>query len=93
MHAVKLIVYGGAAVLTVDAIGQGLAIGLIMIAGTYLGKRLLDRIACSPISAAGRSRACGQRAATAACGLGRGSLVRRLRCLAHGGALEPYTLV
>lgn len=44
MHAVKLIVYGGAALLSADAIGQGLAIGLIMIAGTYLGKRILDRL-------------------------------------------------
>jgi uncharacterized membrane protein YfcA len=44
MHGVKLVVYGGAAVLTVVAIGQGLAIGLIMIAGTYLGKHILDRL-------------------------------------------------
>lgn len=43
MHAVKLIVYGGAAVLTVDAVGQGLAIGLVMFAGTWGGKHLLDR--------------------------------------------------
>jgi uncharacterized membrane protein YfcA len=44
MHAVKLVVYGGAAVLTVAAIGQGLAIGVIMIAGSYLGKHILDRM-------------------------------------------------
>jgi uncharacterized protein len=42
MLAVKLVVYGGATVLTVVAIGEGLTIGLIMIAGTYLGKHVLD---------------------------------------------------
>jgi len=44
MHAVKLVVYGGAALLTLIAIGQGLAIGLVMIVGTYVGKRVLDRL-------------------------------------------------
>ena len=44
MHAVKLVVYGGAALLTLSAIGQGLAIGLVMVTGTYLGKRVLDRL-------------------------------------------------
>jgi uncharacterized membrane protein YfcA len=37
MHAVELAVYGGATVLTVVAIGEGLAIGLIMIAGNTRG--------------------------------------------------------
>jgi uncharacterized membrane protein YfcA len=44
MHAVKLVVYGGAALLTLVAVLQGLAIGVVMIAGTYLGKRALDRL-------------------------------------------------
>jgi uncharacterized protein len=44
MHAVKLVVYGGAALLTGAAIGQGMAIGLVMIVGTYLGKSSLDRL-------------------------------------------------
>jgi uncharacterized membrane protein YfcA len=44
MHAVKLAVYGGAALLTLVAVAQGLAIGVVMIAGTYAGKRVLDRL-------------------------------------------------
>ncbi len=44
MHVVKILVYGEAAVLTPRAVGTGLAIGLVMILGTYAGKRLLDRL-------------------------------------------------
>ncbi len=44
MHAVKLVVYGGAALLTAGSVGVGLAIGVVMVLGTYLGKRLLDRV-------------------------------------------------
>jgi len=44
MHAVKLVVYGGAALLTLVAVVQGMAIGVVMIVGTYLGKRVLDRL-------------------------------------------------
>ncbi|MDP3208943.1 MAG: sulfite exporter TauE/SafE family protein [Rhodoglobus sp.] len=44
MHAVKLSVYGGAALLTLRSVGAGLALGLVMVAGTFTGKRLLDRI-------------------------------------------------
>jgi uncharacterized membrane protein YfcA len=44
MHAVKLVVYGGAALLTPGAVGTGLAIGVVMVLGTYLGKLLLDRV-------------------------------------------------
>ena len=44
MHAVKLGVYGGYALLTPTAVTTGALIGLVMIAGTYLGKRLVDRL-------------------------------------------------
>jgi uncharacterized protein len=44
MHAVKLGVYGGYALLTPAALATGALIGLVMIAGTYLGKRFVDRL-------------------------------------------------
>jgi uncharacterized membrane protein YfcA len=44
MHAVKLGAYGGYALLTPAALATGALIGLVMIAGTYLGKRLVDRL-------------------------------------------------
>lgn len=44
MHGVKVVVYGRAALLTASTIGVGLLIGGVMVAGTYLGKRLLDRL-------------------------------------------------
>jgi len=44
MHVTKLAAYQGAAVLTLPAVGVGLALGPIMIAGSYAGKRILDRM-------------------------------------------------
>ena len=44
LHAVKLGVYGGYALLTPTAVATGALIGLVMIAGSYLGKRLVDRL-------------------------------------------------
>ena len=44
MHAVKLAVYGGAALLTAQAVANGLAIRVLTVLGTYLGTRLLDRL-------------------------------------------------
>lgn len=43
MHVMKLGVYGGYALVSATSLVYGLAIGLVMIAGTLLGKRLLDR--------------------------------------------------
>jgi hypothetical protein len=44
MHVVKLAAYQHAAVLSVPAIVVGLALGPIMIAGSYAGKRVVDRL-------------------------------------------------
>lgn len=44
MHMVKLAVYGGAAILTAQAVTTGLGIGGVMVLGTYVGKRLLERV-------------------------------------------------
>ena len=44
MHLVKVVVYGGYAVLSSQAVMTGLAIGAVMILGSYLGKRLLARV-------------------------------------------------
>ncbi len=44
MHVVKLGVYGGYALLGAGSVGTGLAIGAVMILGSYLGKRLLDHV-------------------------------------------------
>src|SRR4029077_21089186 len=44
MHVTKLGAYTGMAILTVRAVLAGLALGPIMIAGSYVGKRILDRL-------------------------------------------------
>lgn len=44
MHVVKLGVYGGYALLSLESVAVGLAIGGVMFAGSYLGKRLLNRV-------------------------------------------------
>lgn len=44
MHLTKLAAYREAAVLPSHAVGAGAALGPIMIAGSYLGKRILDRL-------------------------------------------------
>jgi uncharacterized membrane protein YfcA len=44
MHVTKLLVYRQAAVLPNSAIVAGLALGPVMIAGSWVGKRIVDRI-------------------------------------------------
>jgi len=44
MHVVKLGVYSGYSLLSPATVATGLASGTVMILGTYLGKRLLDRV-------------------------------------------------
>lgn len=44
MHVTKLVAYRGAAVLPLHAVAIGAALGPIMIGGSYLGKRILDRL-------------------------------------------------
>jgi hypothetical protein len=44
MHVVKLGVYGGFSLLSPGLIATGLLIGAVLIAGSYLGKRILDRV-------------------------------------------------
>jgi uncharacterized membrane protein YfcA len=44
MHVTKLAAYQGMAILTLRAVVAGLALGPIMIAGSYVGKRMLDRM-------------------------------------------------
>jgi len=44
MHVVKLIAYQGAAILTARSAAVGLALGPIMVGGSYVGKRILDRL-------------------------------------------------
>lgn len=44
MHVVKLGVYGGYALLGVQTVVAGLAIGGVMVVGSYLGKRLLSHV-------------------------------------------------
>jgi uncharacterized membrane protein YfcA len=44
MHVTKLVAYGSAAVLTAAGLVAGLAVGSIMIAGSFVGKKLLDRL-------------------------------------------------
>lgn len=44
MHVVKLVAYRQAAVLSGPAVLAGLALGPIMIAGSWIGKRILDRL-------------------------------------------------
>jgi len=42
MHVTKLVAYGGTAVLTLENTGIGLALGPIMVFGSYAGKKILD---------------------------------------------------
>ena len=44
MHVTKLVAYTGAAVLTTHAAAIGVALGPIMVAGSFVGKRVLDRL-------------------------------------------------
>ena len=44
MHAVKVVAYGRLALLDARSAGVGLAIGAAMVAGTYAGKRIADRL-------------------------------------------------
>ena len=44
MHVVKLGAYAGMAILTGRAVVAGLALGPIMIVGSYAGKRIVDRL-------------------------------------------------
>lgn len=44
MHVTKLAAYQGTAVLTPRAVAVGLALGPIMILGSYIGKRIVDRL-------------------------------------------------
>jgi uncharacterized membrane protein YfcA len=44
MHVTKLVAYREAAVLPLHAVAAGAALGPIMIGGSYLGKRILDRL-------------------------------------------------
>ena len=44
MHVTKLVAYGSTAILTTTGIVVGLALGSIMILGSFVGKKLLDRL-------------------------------------------------
>lgn len=44
MHLLKLVAYEGTAVLTPAALGTGLALGPVMVLGSFIGKRILDRL-------------------------------------------------
>jgi hypothetical protein len=44
MHVTKLAAYQGTAVLTPRGVAVGLALGPIMILGSYIGKRIVDRL-------------------------------------------------
>ena len=44
MHVTKLVAYRGAAVLPTSSIVTGLAIGPIMVLGSWLGKRIVERL-------------------------------------------------
>lgn len=44
MHVVKLVAYTGTAVLGVQAAAVGLALGPVMVLGSFLGKRIVDRL-------------------------------------------------
>lgn len=43
-HATKIAVYGTAALMTARGVGVGLLLGAVMVVGTHLGKRLVDRV-------------------------------------------------
>lgn len=44
MHVTKLVAYGSTAILTGHGIAVGLALGSIMIVGSFVGKKILDRL-------------------------------------------------
>lgn len=44
MHLAKLTAYGRSSLLTLPLVGIGLAFGLVLILGSYLGKRIVDRV-------------------------------------------------
>ncbi len=44
MHVTKLVAYGSTAILTSRSITVGLALGSIMILGSFVGKKILDRL-------------------------------------------------
>lgn len=44
MHVTKLVAYGSTAILTTTSVLVGLALGSVMILGSLVGKRLLDRL-------------------------------------------------
>lgn len=44
MHVTKLVAYGSASVLTAGSVAIGLALGPIMVAGSFSGKRIVDRL-------------------------------------------------
>lgn len=44
MHVTKLLAYGWASILGLAAVGVGLALGPIMVAGSFIGKRIVDRL-------------------------------------------------
>lgn len=44
MHVTKLVAYGSTAILTTTSVLVGLALGPIMILGSFVGKRILDRL-------------------------------------------------
>ena len=44
MHLVKSVVYGAANVMELRTIGVGLLLGLVLLIGAYIGKRIMDRM-------------------------------------------------
>lgn len=44
MHATKLVAYGTASLLTTGTVAIGVALGSIMVAGSFTGKRIVDRL-------------------------------------------------
>ena len=44
MHVTKLVAYGSTAILTSRSVTAGLGLGLIMIFGSLIGKKILDRL-------------------------------------------------
>ena len=44
MHVTKLVAYGGTAILTIQSVAAGLALGPIMVLGSFIGKKILDRL-------------------------------------------------
>jgi len=44
MHVTKLAAYGGTSVLTAKNVGIGLLLGIVLIFGTYLGKRIVEEV-------------------------------------------------